>query len=362
LAESIFRRGVGRLVGHIIGFFKLRRTIMARGKMALLLATVAVLLAGGPAGATITMEMVTVGDPGNVGEESGSGGIPVRVCGAVGYEYKIGTYEVTNAQYRAFLNSVATHEDTYGLYHAPERDGVGISQTGSGTTGDPYVYSPKDGDPNWDNRPVSAVTWYDALRFVNWLQNGQPAGAQVAGVTETGTYTFSGAMTVTVPDHASLANPTYVLPTEDEWYKAAYYKGGSTSAGYWDYATRSDTLPMTVPPSADTGNSANYTIGHDYAVGEPYWTTEVGAYAQSFGAYGTYDQSGNVRETLENFVRDSSWRLDEDRLSAGMYEEIIPGHYSNDRGFRVVEVPEPTTLLLTCLGGLTLLRRRRPMA
>ena len=24
--------------------------------------------------------------------------------------------------------------------------------------------------------------------------------------------------------------------TEDQWYKAAYYKGGSTNAGYWDYA------------------------------------------------------------------------------------------------------------------------------
>jgi hypothetical protein len=33
------------------------------------------------------------------------------------------------------------------------------------------------------------------------------------------------------------AGATFHLPTADQWYKAAYYKGGSTNAGYWDYAS-----------------------------------------------------------------------------------------------------------------------------
>lgn len=46
--------------------------------------------------ATVVIDWVTVGDPGNVA----SGG-----SGSVGYSYQIGMYEVTNAQYVEFLNS-----------------------------------------------------------------------------------------------------------------------------------------------------------------------------------------------------------------------------------------------------------------
>ena len=45
---------------------------------------------------TITMAMVTVGDPGNAADTTG--------YGAVGYTYQIGKYDVTTAQYTAFLN------------------------------------------------------------------------------------------------------------------------------------------------------------------------------------------------------------------------------------------------------------------
>ena len=39
------------------------------------------------------------------------------------------------------------------------------------------------------------------------------------------------------------AGATYFIPSENEWYKAAYYKGGSTNAGYWTYPTQSNTAP-----------------------------------------------------------------------------------------------------------------------
>jgi hypothetical protein len=39
---------------------------------------------------------------------------------------------------------------------------------------------------------------------------------------------------------------TYYIPTENQWYKAACYKGGSTNASYWDYGTQSDTAPTAV--------------------------------------------------------------------------------------------------------------------
>jgi hypothetical protein len=61
------------------------------------LAAVACLLSS-PAGA-VTIDMVTVGNPGNANDTGGSG------IGRVDYSYQIGTYSVTIGQYTAFLNA-----------------------------------------------------------------------------------------------------------------------------------------------------------------------------------------------------------------------------------------------------------------
>jgi formylglycine-generating enzyme required for sulfatase activity len=323
------------------------------------------------------MEMVTVGDPGNVGELSGRADLGTeRLCGAVPYVYQIGKYEVTNAQYRQFLNSVARYGDPYKLHPTagayPYR---GITRTGSGTGVDPYVYLPTGNDPNWDTKPVNYVSWYSSLRFINWVQNAQPVTEAGPGVTETGTYAFSDPSTVSIPDHSTLTTPHYALPTEDEWYKAAYYKGGGTAAGYWDYATQSDTLPNNNPPDLDTGNSANYSFidgdpnTDQYAVGEPYWMTDLGAYGLSESAYGTYDQNGNVREGLESLSPyggnervdwGGSWAYSQDGLPAfNRSGGFDPQNAVDDRGFRVGLVPEPCTCLLLGAGGVVWVVRTR---
>ena len=85
--------------------------------------------------------------------------------------------------------------------------------------------------------------------------------------------------------------PTYRIPLENEWFKAAYYKGGSTNAGYFDYATQSNSTPGTTIGSS--ANQANYggPIGTNNAIGH---ATNVGAFSGSGSFYGTFDQSGNV--------------------------------------------------------------------
>ncbi len=93
-------------------------------------------------------------------------------------------------------------------------------------------------------------------RFCNWMANGQPIGAEGNGTTETGSYTLSGAVSQSAL-MAIMRNPgaTWVIPSEDEWYKAAYYdpdaNGGA--GGYWDYATRTDALPSIVFGNPDAG-------------------------------------------------------------------------------------------------------------
>ena len=105
-----------------------------------------------------------------------------------------------------------------------EWDTQGCNIIRSGESGS-YTYSVA---ADWANRPVNYVSFGDAMRFANWLHNGQPTGAQDATTTEAGSYLVSGAtansdlMAVVRGDDA-----TIVIPTEDEWYKAAYYDGAA---------------------------------------------------------------------------------------------------------------------------------------
>ncbi len=143
---------------------------------------VAILLAWATSAAAITVDTVPVGSPGNPIDTRHN--FQSQHFGAVAYNYRIGTYEVTNAQYAAFLNTVA-QSDPYGLYNSQMGSDPRGGILRSGTTG-AYAYSIKppalNGAYTYDNKPVELVNWFDAIRFVNWLSNGQ-AGP---GTTEDG--------------------------------------------------------------------------------------------------------------------------------------------------------------------------------
>jgi formylglycine-generating enzyme required for sulfatase activity len=159
--------------------------------------------------------------------------------GTVGYLYHIQKYEVTNAEYASFLNSIAV-TDTYNCYNTSmgSDNRGGISR--SGVNGS-YSYTTKT---NMSNKPVNFISWFNAARFANWLHNNMPSGSQNSLTTESGAYYLNG--TTSDATITRISGAKYALPTEDEWYKAAYYKGGSSNAGYWNYATQSDSIPSCV--------------------------------------------------------------------------------------------------------------------
>ncbi|MBN1514393.1 MAG: SUMF1/EgtB/PvdO family nonheme iron enzyme [Phycisphaerae bacterium] len=324
------------------------------------------------ASTAVNVETVPVGNPGNLGELSGQGAGGYgsdRICGGVDYVYSIGKHEVTAGQYCEFLNAVAAI-DTHGLYHAymdydAHSNGRGCNIKRTGSSGN-YTYSVA---ADWSNRPVNYVDWGDAARFANWLHNGQPTGVQGLGTTEDGAYFLNGA-TSDAELMAVMREPgaVWALPSEDEWYKAAYYRSGSGVPGsdYWDYPTSSDSVPGNLATNPDPGNNANFDQDGP-AIGAPYWRTEAGEFENSDSPYGTFDQGGNVWEWNEAILdgsyrglRGGSFAYDGDSLRASdRYLGGSPWIDSNDVGFRVVQVPEPLTIMLLALAGGGMLRRSR---
>jgi formylglycine-generating enzyme required for sulfatase activity len=309
-----------------------------------------------PAGQT-SLQLVSVGNPGNANDpNTGS------LYGGVAYSYSIGKYEVTVGQYTAFLNAVAA-TDTYGLYNPNMATDLNVAGIARNDASGSYTYS-VIGSPN---HPISYVSWGDAARFTNWLNNSQPTGAEGAGTTETGAYTLNGAVTDTALNAvARNANAVWVIPSENEWYKAAYY---DPSVGhYWQYPTGTDAIPTsTAPPGSP--NSANfYGVGTGYAVtgSQSYsssqnYLTDVGAYSASPSPYGTFDQGGNVSEWDEALIgtggggtrggefNDESGPLNS---SSRLFTLISRSTELNSIGFRVAAVPEPCTLVLGVLAAL----------
>ena len=302
------------------------------------------------ASAVVSIDYVSVGYAGNAADSTG--------YGAVAYEYKIAKNETTIGQYTEFLNAKAK-SDPYALYSTDMTTSyiAGISRTGSSGS---YAYSVIGSSAN---KPITFVSWFDAARFCNWLHNGQGNGS-----TESGAYTLNGAMSGI---YLKNPNATVWIPSENEWYKAAYYdatKGGT--GGYWKYANQSNSLGGNMIGNANSANYADESNGYATYVGGSSWgITDVGAYgANSDSFFGTNDQGGNVWELndavvygLARGMRGGCWNDLDYGLPSSYWASIDPSVVQGDGvGFRVASVPEPSGVVLTLLAsGMWVTRRKR---
>ena len=318
----------------------------------------AALLAGlaATASAQVTFDWATVGNAGNAADPLNSPGGPcepffcILDIGSVDYEYRIARHEVTNDQYAEFLNAVAATDpnDLYSAFRGSDPYG-GITQTGSAPN---FTYSAK---VNMGNKPVNYVSFFDVMRFVNWLHNGQPTGAQNASTTEDGVYTISDGLSETRADDAQ-----FFIPTENEWYKAAYHQpsaDGGDSDDYWLYATASNTIPTVATANATgdisnpgTNNVTNYDDGADWNGQDGNVTTVGSAGPLSESFYGTSDQGGNLIEWNQTVVvefssyrifRGGGWFNGEFSLRSSSQSGIDPSFEGSGVGFRVASPAQP---------------------
>jgi len=266
---------------------------------------------------TFTIEFVDIGNVGNSADTTGFGAVP--------YEYRMGKYEITQD---AITKATAS--------------GMANVTAGAWT--------------NNHNQPAANITWYEAAAFANWLNTSTGKTAAYNLTFTNGDWSmelWSGGNEWTEGGTNLYRNKNayYFLPSENEWYKAAYYNAAGTN--YFLYPTASSTAPTAVASGTNAG-SAVYGGG---AVFEPAAVTLAGG----LSPYGTMGQGGNVWEWSESAFDGSNTLSSEGRaFRGGAYFNNVdllrssnrdgagPADYSNGIGFRVASVdatpiPEPGT-------------------
>jgi formylglycine-generating enzyme required for sulfatase activity len=269
------------------------------------------------------IEFVTIGNPGNPPDTTDR---PVT-DGAVPYIYRIGKYEISE--------QMIDKANTLG--------GLGITT-----------------DTRGPEKPATSVSWFEAARFVNWLNTS-------SGSTPAYKFDNAGNFQLWQPTDSgyneanlyrnSLAK--YFLPSLDEWHKAAYYD--PVSGNYYDYPTGSDSVPDGIDLVGDANFEAVFLDGANQL--GPNDITNVGV----LSPYATVGQGGNVREWLEIAFDRRNTMADKQRMMrGGAWGDIhtlllahndgigwVPSFQGNFVGLRVVSIiPEPSTAVLFAIAVL----------
>jgi formylglycine-generating enzyme required for sulfatase activity len=267
---------------------------------------------------TFSMHTVEISNPGNGDDRGGGGGTYSGAYGGVDYIYRMGVTEVPQDWIEK-----ATR--------------LGLTNVTAGA---------------WrGSQPAANVTWHEAAAFVNWLNtsSGHHAAYDLS-------YTNNWSMRLWSKAEAWQSggenlyrhkDAHYFLPSEDEYYKAAFHKNDGVTANYWDYATGSNDAPRPVA----NGTEAGTVVYGQLETSGPALVDSTGGVSP----YGTCGQTGNIGEMKEsafdganNFPTESRvrgggrWNFDVSQLNSSFrVQHDLPTSRSGI-GFRVVSLPEPS--------------------
>jgi formylglycine-generating enzyme required for sulfatase activity len=271
------------------------------------------------------MDFVTIGNPNNAADTTGS----PNPVGSVAYTYNIGKYEVSRDM----------------VLKASTAGGLGL------TLADMTSYG-----GNSINKPATGIRWYEAAKFVNWLNTSK--GYQAAYLFDgSGNYQIWSSVRAAQNNLFRHKDAQYFLPSMDEWYKAAY---GNSSGAWFNYPNGTDFMPTMVSGGTASGSAV-------YMQTAPADVRDAGG----LSAFGTMAQGGNVREWVESAFTQPNDLPDETRGVRGGYwnswldlgslanGSSFPTTEDSFTGFRVAMIPEPPSLPLLALGGVGVALGRR---
>ena len=277
----------------------------------------------GTSGNEFTIDFVNIGHAGNAADTTTYGAVP--------YEYRVGKYEIS--------------QDTI-----TKATASGMANVTAG--------------PWTGNQPAAYISWYEAAAFVNFLNtdSGKTAAYDLTinnGIWSMALWSSEQAWTAGGTNLYRNKDAYYFLPSENEWYKAAYYNAAGTN--YFLYPTASSSVPTAVASGTDAGSAVYNNVASVPA---------IVASAGGLSPYGTMGQGGNVWEWSESAfdgtnssssesraIRGGDWQDPELYLrSSSRNLSGIPTSVSNIMGFRVASVPslsipEPSTYALLLLGA-----------
>jgi sulfatase modifying factor 1 len=298
------------------------------------------------------MEFVTIGNPGNVADTTGA----PNPAGSVAYAYQIGKYEVATYMINRY-NRIVGKDSPLRIEYDYQR--------------------------SW--KPVTGITWRESSRFVNWLNTDLGGTSAYKFDTEDITadaipWTPSDSLDYDPNNPFRSKRATFVLPSDDEWYKAAFYDPDKNNGegGYWRYPTGSNIAPIPVSSGRAFGTAVyagqNSLANYDQAGG--------------LSRYGVMALGGNVEEWVETlhhvdgesngsqrYIRNGNYEESLDTLNSFSVRPDYSFFQYYNLGFRVVRlgfandppappppVPEPSSLVigtLFSLGGLLAKRRMK---
>lgn len=328
-----------------------------------------------PAGVQITteygIEFVTVGDAGNAAWP-GNPAIPSADYalgrGSVGYEYRIGRFEMTLAQWIPFFNAA---------YDRPGGERIPWTELPTAWSAVP-VTPTHAGGQRWavpagrENELVGNISWRMAAVYCNWLHNEQrlDRAAFLTGAYDVSTF-GTGTVNRNFTDQLTRSpGARFFIPTWDEWLKAAHYDPNRFSpgqGGWWRYSTSSDTAPIGGPPGVGQANYGFSSGGFTERL------ILLGSYPTVQSPWGLLDAAGGTGEWTEGVlsvggvsyrqVDGSFWGTSPSRSvldSITTMGGILPNIASSGYGFRIASVvPSPGSGLLVVLVGCVGLNHRR---
>lgn len=296
---------------------------------------------------SFTIDFVTVGNPGNPPDPDPISWPQQR--GAVGYEYRLGTYEISRQMV--------------------EKADVAGNLKIANWLGNDY-------GPVGPDRPALNLPWNAVARFVNWLNvsMGYPPAYRFLRQPGEPSYNANWENLLWRPTDAGY-NPNnpyrntqarYFLPSADEWLKAACY---DPSTGVYNKYPTGNAVPIPVA----SGTAANTAVYAQPNFQGPADITVAGG----LSAFGTMAQGGNVSEWTEtdyDLVNDlttpDGYPIDTRGFFGSDWRDFLLWRNSNwyssnpntgiGIGFRIAStvIPEPTSLALVSIAAVMLAASR----